>query len=280
MSETAICATPASGMEISTVNVEGQALRVGIRRGNRNLPPLLIFNGIGANLELVEPFVQALEGVEVVIFDVPGVGGSPAPVLPYRFSTLALLADKLLRRLGYDREVDVLGVSWGGALAQQFARLLPKRCRRLILCSTSPGAIMVPGKLSVLTKLIGPKRYTDPKFLENHGGSLYGGEYRRNPRLLREHGRHMKSQRGRGYYYQLLAGWGWSSLLWLGSLHQPTLVMHGNDDPIIPLINAKILTARIRRAKLHVIDDGHLFLVSRACEVAPVIRKFLAADVV
>jgi pimeloyl-ACP methyl ester carboxylesterase len=92
----------------------------------------------------------------------------------------------------------VLGVPWGGALAQQFARQFPKRCRRLILCSTSPGAIMVPGKVSVLTKLIGPKRYTDPKFLENYGGSLYGGEYRRNPRLLLDHGRHIKSQRGRG----------------------------------------------------------------------------------
>src|SRR5574338_1728709 len=84
MSETASCAKPIGGMEISTVNVGGQALRVGIRRGNRDLPPLLIFNGIGANLELVEPFLEALEGVEVVIFDVPGVGGSPAPVLPYR----------------------------------------------------------------------------------------------------------------------------------------------------------------------------------------------------
>ena len=78
----------------------------------------------------------------------------------------------------------------------------------------------------------------------------------------------------------MLAAWGWSSLLWLGSLRQPTLVMHGNDDPIVPLINAKILAARIRKAKLHVIDDGHLFLVSRALEVAPVIRKFLAGDVV
>ena len=49
---------------------------------------LLIFNGIGANLELVEPFVAALGDVEVIIFDIPGVGGSPAPVVPYRFSTL------------------------------------------------------------------------------------------------------------------------------------------------------------------------------------------------
>jgi pimeloyl-ACP methyl ester carboxylesterase len=56
--------------------------------------------------------------------------------------------------------------------------------------------------------------------------------------------------------------------------------MHGNDDPIVPLINAKILAFLIRRAKLHVVDDGHLFLVSRAKEVAPVVRKFLMENAV
>jgi pimeloyl-ACP methyl ester carboxylesterase len=51
--------------------------------------------------------------------------------------------------------------------------------------------------------------------------------------------------------------------------------MHGNDDPIVPLTNAKILAARIRNATLHVIDDGHLFLITRATEVAPVVKRFL-----
>src|ERR1700674_3131947 len=278
MIETALSPASLSGMEISSIDVDGQVLRVGIRRGVRSTPPLLIFNGIGANLELVEPFAAALHDVEVVIFDIPGVGGSPAPILPYRFSTLALLAAKLMRRLGYDAQVDVLGVSWGGALAQQFAYLYPSRCRRLILASTSTGAIMVPGKLSVLSKLIVPRRYTDPEYLQKVGGEIYGGAYRYNPQLLREHGRHIRPPRGRGYFYQLFAALGWTSLPWLGSLHQPTLIMHGNDDPIVPLINAKILAARIPKATLYVIDDGHLFLISRAQEVAPVVGKFLAWD--
>jgi pimeloyl-ACP methyl ester carboxylesterase len=51
--------------------------------------------------------------------------------------------------------------------------------------------------------------------------------------------------------------------------------MHGTDDPIVPLINAKILAASIPKAKLHIVDDGHLFLISRASEVAPVIERFL-----
>ncbi|BCG03331.1 poly(3-hydroxyalkanoic acid) depolymerase (plasmid) [Paraburkholderia sp. PGU19] len=268
----------ACSMQIRTIDLDGQTLRVATWQGSDASPPLLIFNGIGANLELVEPFVAALDDVSVIIFDVPGVGGSPAPVVPYRFSTLSVLADKLLTRLGHDGEVDVLGVSWGGALAQQFARLYPRRCRRLVLAATSPGVLMVPGKLSVLSKMIGPRRYTDPAYLQEVGADIYGGAYRRDPSLLKAHSRHIQPPRGRGYLYQLLAASGWTSLPWLGSLRQPTLVMHGSDDPIVPLTNARILAARIRNATLYVIDDGHLFLISRANEVAPVVRRFLRQE--
>src|SRR5262245_55000700 len=136
-------------MEIETVDIDGQLLRVGRRGGSEGAPPLLLFNGVGANLDLLEPFVAALdEGVAAVIFDVPGIGGSPAPRLPYRFSGIAALGDQVMGKFGYNRTIDVLGVSWGGAVAQQFARSFPERCRRLVLAATSPGAIMVPGKLS------------------------------------------------------------------------------------------------------------------------------------
>jgi poly(3-hydroxyalkanoate) depolymerase len=265
-------------VQIRSIDVDGQLLRVGIRPGPAGRPPLLIFNGIGANLELAEPFVRALEGLEILIFDVPGVGGSPAPHLPYRFSDLARLSKRLLEVLGYSGPADILGVSWGGALAQQFAHSYPERCRRLILASTSPGAIMVPGKLSALSKLISPRRYSDPEFLHRFGADLYGGAYRRDPGLLREHSRHFRAPRGRGYLYQLFAGWGWTSLPWLRTLHQPTLVMHGDDDPIVPLANARILASLIRKSKLYVIDDGHLFLVTRAGEVAPVVQRFLTEE--
>ncbi|UIF84661.1 poly(3-hydroxyalkanoate) depolymerase [Cupriavidus sp. UYPR2.512] len=265
----------AGHMHVQTVDLDGQQLRVGIRPGSDAGPPLLIFNGIGANLELIEPFVDALAGVEVIIFDVPGAGGSPAPLMPYRFSNLCVLADRLLSHLGYVGQVDTLGVSWGGALAQEFARLYPQRCRRLVLAATSPGVIMVPGRLSVLSKMIGVRRYSDPAYLRRVGADLYGGAFRDDPALLDEHGRYMQPPRGRGYLYQLLAAWGWSSLPWLGALRQATLVMHGADDPIVPLVNARILAARIPDAQLHVLDDGHLFLVTGAEHAARVVGDFL-----
>jgi poly(3-hydroxyalkanoate) depolymerase len=263
-------------LDIRTLEINGQPLRVGERRGREGQPPLLLFNGVGANLELVEAFVAALdEAIPVVVFDIPGVGGSPAPRLPYRFSGVARLGHDLMPRLGHDWTLDVLGVSWGGAVAQQFARSFPARCRRLVLAATSPGAIMVPGKFSALAKLASPRRYLDADYMRRVGADLYGGAYRKNPERLQELVRHIKPPGGLGYAYQLLAGAGWSSLPWLRRLSQPTLILHGTDDPIVPLTNAKILGALIPGSRLHVIDDGHLFLVSRAREIAPIVSKFL-----
>jgi poly(3-hydroxyalkanoate) depolymerase len=263
-------------LHISTIEIGGQQLRVGVRRSAGAQPPLLMFNGIGANLELMQLFVDALEDrIPVVIFDIPGVGGSPLPTLPYRFSGIARLADQLMHKLGYDWTLDVLGVSWGGAAAQQFARSFPSRCRRLVLAATSPGAIMVPGRLSTIAKMASPRRYLNADYLRRVAPEIYGGIYRQQPELIEAHARHIKPPGGMGYAYQLMAMAGWTSLHWLHRLSQPTLILHGIDDPIVPLANAKILAARIPRARLHVVDCGHLFLVNRPREIGSVVSRFL-----
>jgi poly(3-hydroxyalkanoate) depolymerase len=261
-------------MQISLHEVEGQTLRVGIRRGEKARPPLLLFNGIGANIELVEPLLDALDGPEAIIFDVPGVGGSPSPWLPYRPSTLARLSAQLLDQLGR-AQVDVLGLSWGGALAQQFAFQQGKRCRRLVLAATSPGHLMVPAKLTVLLKMATPRRYKDSKYMEHIAGDIYGGALRGSPELVHSYLRHVRWSSDYGYYLQLLAGCGWTSLPWLRLLSQPTLVMAGTDDPLVPFANGRILASLIPDARLVTIDDGHLFLVTNASESAALISEFL-----
>jgi len=260
-------------LQIGLHEVDGQTLRVGIRAGEK-ARPLLLFNGIGASLELVAPFLAALDGPEAIVFDIPGVGGSPAPRLPYRPWTLARLAARLLDQLGYG-EVDVLGVSWGGALAQQFAFQQARRCRRLVLAATSPGHLMIPGRLSVLLKMATPRRYKDPGYMRRIAGDIYGGAMRRSPELVREHLRHVRWSSDYGYYLQLAAGFGWTSLPWLHFLSQPTLVLAGTDDPIVPLVNGRILARLIPHARLVTIDDGHLFLVTSADESAEIIADFL-----
>jgi poly(3-hydroxyalkanoate) depolymerase len=169
----------------------------------------------------------------------------------------------------------VLGVSWGGAIAQQFAFQYAARCRRLVLAATSPGHLMVPGKLGVLLKMASPRRYKDPEYMSRIAADIYGGALRRSPELAREHLRHVHWASDYGYYLQLLAGIGWSSLPWLRLLPQPTLIMSGADDPLVPIANAKILAGLIPDARLVSIDDGHLFLVTSARESARVIAEFL-----
>jgi poly(3-hydroxyalkanoate) depolymerase len=261
---------------VRVVVVGSQPLRVAVRPGDPTRTPLLLVNGIGASLELLQPLVDALDtSLEVVRFDPPGVGGSPLPDLPYRLPRLARLLARLLDRLGYGT-VDLLGISWGGGLAQQFALCHRDRCRRLVLAATGTGMLMVPGRLEVLAKMATPRRYLDPDYAERVAADLYGGTMRSDPSMAREllHGRTRVGPR-RGYLYQLAAGAGWTSLPLLPWLRQPTLLLAGDDDPIIPLVNARIMRRLLPDAELHVYHGGHLGLLTEAGELAPVVDRFL-----
>jgi poly(3-hydroxyalkanoate) depolymerase len=264
-----------NGVDVQVIDVGGQSLRVAIKRGPSGRPPLLLFNGIGANLELAKPFMRALNGTEAIIFDIPGVGGSPLPSFPYRPSTIARLAARLIDQLGY-RQVDVAGVSWGGGLAQQFARQQGDRCRKLVLAATSPGAIMVPGSPLVLWKLATPRRYLDRGYMREVAPQIYGGAFRDDPELIARHADAMSGASHVGYLYQLLAVVGWTSLPWLWLLKQPTLILAGKDDPIVPLLNGRIMARIMQNARLEIIDDGHLFMVTQPAQTAAIIEKFLA----
>jgi len=268
---------PPERMRMLTIG--GRAIRVAVREGNPDWPPLLLCNGIGASLELLQPFVDALDPRRPVIrFDMPGIGGSPAPVIPYHLGTLAPLLTGLLDHLGY-QQADVLGISWGGGLAQQFALSRPGRVRRLVLVATAPGALMVPGHPRVLVRMLTPRRHRDPAYAVRIAAELYGGNVRDDPALARDV-LHATTRLGpaRGYFYQLIASIGWTSLPLLRKLRPPTLILAGDDDPIIPLVNARIMHWLIPHSQLHVYHGGHLELATDAEHVAPVVETFLDAD--
>lgn len=263
---------PVSGrrMVLRDVTVDRTRLRVATWPGERSGPPLLMFNGIGASVELLAPLADAIgERVEVVCFDVPGTGGSAPRRTPYRMCMLARLTGLLLDQLGYGR-VDVLGVSWGGAPAQQFAVQNPRRCRRLVLAATSTGSIMVPPRPSVLARFLTPRRHNDAAYRERVAGEIYGGKARDGGG-----GHHFRRTSRIGYLHQELALAGWTSLPFLPLIRQPTLVLAGDDDPVVRPVNARILAAGLPDARLRTFDDGHLFLISSADEAGPVVRDFL-----
>ena len=260
------------------LRIGGRALRVAVREGTPGWPPLLLCNGIGASLELLQPFVDALDPRRGIIrFDMPGIGGSPAPVLPYHLGTSAPLLAGLLDQLGY-RQADVLGISWGGGLAQQFALSRPDRVRRLVLVATGPGALMVPGHPRILLRMLTPRRQRDPGHAARIAGELYGGSAREDPVVARDL-LHATARLGpaRGYYYQLISCLGWTSLPRLPRLRPPTLILAGDDDPIIPLVNARIMHRLMAHSELHVYHGGHLELAADAGRIAPVVEAFLDA---
>ena len=262
-----------------SITVHGFEIRVSIRPGDGRRTPLLLCCGIGAGLEAFAPFVDSLDpAVEVISFDVPGAGASPPGALPIGFPGNAFLVSRLLRSLGH-RQVDVLGLSWGGGLAQQLALQHPRRVRRLVLVSTGTGVLMLPGHPKVLARMVTPRRFWDQEYAASMADQLYGGTARTRPDLVRDIlGDHTRVGSQRGYVHQLIAGACWTSLPFLPLINAPTLIMSGDDDPIIPLTNARLMHRLIRGSQLHVYDGGHLALVTDVDVLTPVITQFLHED--
>jgi poly(3-hydroxyalkanoate) depolymerase len=269
-----VSVVPAEQPRISRfVVVDGMRLRVHIEGSG---PPLLLIMGLGGNIEMSAPLAAALRGRQTIAYDAPGTGESDVPRRLLRVPGLARVADGLIQRLGYQR-VDVIGVSFGGGIAQQLAFQSPARVRKLVLAATSCGLGGRPGNPLAMLALLTPLRYYSSRYLRLVAPHLYGGAARR-PTLLDQQtlARLNRPPSLRGYLLQLAAAAGWSSLPFLSRIRQPTLVLAGDDDPIIPLVNGRLLARLIPDARLQVIrGGGHLFLVERVRESAAAIDKFL-----
>lgn len=260
--------------EITMEAVSSYQLRVahwktGTNTGKR---PLLFFNGIGANLELAFGLGEMMPDRDILTFDMPGIGGSEPPAFPYLPWQMGRVARTLIERRGWE-DLDVMGVSWGGAMAQQFAIQHRKRVKRLILCATTAGVTMIPGHPEALLKMRDPRRYNDPQYMRENFQTLYGDDDNEG---ASSHAMALKAPHPRGYMFQMLAMMGWSSLPFIRFLKMPTLVMMGDRDRIVPLANGHILNTALPNSHLHVVKDGgHLFLVTKSAETLPVITEFL-----
>jgi len=233
--------------------------------------PLLFFNGIGANIELMAPLADWLPNRDIFTFDMPGVGGSPSPIVPYRASTMATCATQMLKQLDYTGQVDVMGVSWGGAMAQQFTLQHPSRVGRLVLAATTAGMLMIPGSPKALVKMANPRRYVDPNYMRANFETLYGDELGDST-----HTNHLRPPSQLGYLYQLAAMAGWTSALSLPFMSHQTLIVMGRDDKIVPVINGRFLASLIPKGRLEIVPGGHLFMVTKPQTSIPLIDEFLS----
>ena len=255
--------------------VGNQKLRVaiwsGVDKGEGKRTPLLFFNGIGANLEIAQTFADTFTGRDIITFDMPGVGGSPDPVVPYRPWWVAKAAKQILLENGYEK-VDVLGVSWGGGPAQQFAWQNAKMTKRLVLCATTTGVTMVPGSPKAISKMVSPKRYIDRDFLAKNFETLYGDAASEG---VTEFSINKTPPSMKGYLYQLGAMTGYSTIPFIRRIKAKTLIIMGEKDHIVPVANGKILKMLLKRSTLKIIEGaGHLFLLTRRDKTIELIRDF------
>lgn len=251
--------------------VDGLRTRVQARGDG---PPLLLLGGLWGELEMWDDLLPHLSGFRTIAFDAPGIGGTQLPRWPYGISGLAAFAARVLDATGV-RRAHVLGISHGGMVAQQLARSFPERVGRLVLVSTSHGALGVPGRPDVLLRMMQPAASPSRRAVERNAGHMFGGRLREHPELVfRWHLRPPASVKA--HTFRLASATGWTSLPWLRSLTAPTLVVHGDDDPIVPLVNARVLAGLIPDARLHVVrGGGHLVLLDSADAVLPVVTAFL-----
>ena len=260
--------------EVSFESIDGMELRVARWRLDKpsEHPPLLFFNGIGANIEAVAPLAEALEERGFIMFDMPGTGESPDPVLPYNPFTMSWTALSLIERFGIE-QVDVMGMSWGGSMAQQFALQHGAHVRRVVLAATSPGMLMIPGDPKMLAQMADPFSAINEMLMREYLTALENSD---ESRLARNSVGNISPPSATGYFYQLMALTGWTSLPALPFLDKPVLVMMGENDPIVPLSNGKLLAGAIPGARLEVFENaGHLFLMTHPGKAIRLLREFL-----
>jgi poly(3-hydroxyoctanoate) depolymerase len=235
--------------------------------------PLLLYSGIWGEVGLWRRLLPRLAGFRTIAFDPPGIGRSPRPAFPVSMWGLANLGAAVLDELGVGA-AHVLGVSFGGAVAQQMAFSHPRRVRRLVLVSTSFGGGAMPGNLEALWHFIQPGSYR-PERLERVAGVAFGGRLRAEPELVRS--MHIRRpDDALAALYRMAPLVGWSSLPWLWAIGQPTLIVAGDDDPVTPLINHRVIATLMPQARLHTVaGGGHLLLLDSADQVGPVITAFL-----
>jgi 3-oxoadipate enol-lactonase len=231
------------------------------RRGSG--PPLLFVSGSGGDLR-TKPNVfdgPLARDFDLLAYDQRGLGQTSVPEPPYTMAEYADDAAGLLDHVGWDA-CRVVGVSFGGMVAQEIAIRHPDRVERLVLCCTSSGGAGSPSyPLHTLTDLPEEERISTQLGISD---TRYGADWQAaNPEVAERIFATMR--RGReasdGERAQLEARSHHDTFDRLPTITAPTLVCAGRYDGIAPVANSEAIASRIPDADLRVYEGGHLFIV-------------------
>ncbi|MEO7802933.1 MAG: alpha/beta hydrolase [Actinomycetota bacterium] len=241
-------------------------------------PPLVLLIGLGVAASAWGPLPMVLSqgGYKVVAIDNRDAGMSSSAPGPYGIPDMAVDVVAVLDDAGIKR-TDLLGLSMGGEIAQQFAIDNPDRVNRLMLVSTLPGGDgRVVAKPDYLERLFAAKDtaasiaiQTAPGFAEEHPGLIES---------LAERWQEENTDPSRfARQWDAIVNFDdWDSL---SSITCPTLILHGGLDEFVPLGNAHNLASRIPDSKVVVIEGvGHLIGLERPFEFVEAITSFFLLD--
>ena len=247
----------------------------------RSGPPVLLISGTGGDLRqepsiLESPLAAAFD---LLAYDQRGLGRSDKPDAPYTMADYGRDAAGLLDAVGWDR-CAVLGISFGGMVAQELALLVPDRVTRLVLCCTSSGG--AGGSSYPLHELEGlPPEERLARSLGLMDSRWDASWQAANPAivdLMRARtavGGARDSEATAAARRQLEARAAHDTYARLAQLTMPALVCAGRFDGIAPLANAEALAEQIPGANLQVFDGGHAFLFQDRA-AWPAIVRFLS----
>ena len=258
------------------IDLAGQ--RLGVTRTAGQGTTLLLCSDYGADRALLASFCRALS-CPTVIFDWPGMHGTQSVSFAAARQRMPARADqiaRLLDELGLAR-VNVLGMGWGGLLAQQLAYREAARVNALVLVATSCGQTMLPGSWRALKGLAGIAGRAGLNVDARQAREIFGGRCERDCRDVALALAGARTPSAAALAGQLYAVVGFSSLMFAHRISMPTLILAGDDDRIVPLANARLLQLLMPRAELSVLHGaGHWLLIERRSESLRRIEAFLA----
>ena len=245
--------------------------------------PLVLIPGFTAGAWIwFKQIAQLATKFRVITFDPRGIGRSSFASEPL---TMRLLADDtaaLLHDLGIE-QAHILGVSFGGFVAQEFALAYPEATRTLSLCCTSfGGPNHVSPSIDILTAVLSRNGFNSeerirrillpafsPDFVRSHPGEVDEVIKLRLANPVVEE----------AFNAQLKAGIGFDAESRVGGIKAPTLVLSGEADAIVPVQNSRNLAEQIPGARLRLVAGGsHLFFIEQADEFNRIVTEFLVQN--
>jgi pimeloyl-ACP methyl ester carboxylesterase len=241
--------------------------------------PVLLIQGMsGTHLAWGEAFMAALrDDLDVVAYDHRGVGESTPQADPFTIARLADDAAGLLDALGWD-SAHVVGISMGGMVAQELALRQPQRIRTLTLGCTYPGGAEA--------------QLADPALIQELAGALLSGDRERAVRAgfaANLSAAHVADEANWEPFQamatavpvavpvimlQMQAVMGHDTSARLASIETPTLVVHGTEDRMLPVVNGELIARAIPHARLELLEGvGHMFWWEQPERSAALVRS-------